>query len=174
MSLVFPNNISAKEMGVSHLSDANPLYQAAWMVAINLQAIRDHYNPNNDKDGFKINVHVGYRSPDKNKSVGGSSTSQHLTAEAVDFSCYGSKPLHEIFNDLKNGKIELPFEISQLILEESRINKGQWGWIHLGVRTQQWIESRKRLKKNDQTQFTLMVSGDYYTATSDAKSIASL
>jgi hypothetical protein len=141
----FPKNISAEEMGVEDQPKSSKLYTNALKVAENLQAIRDYYN----KNGFnaKINVHVGYRSESHNKMVGGVQTSQHLTAEAVDFSTYETIPLQTVFNDIKNGVITLPHKLSQLILEESKINKGKWGWIHLAIFTDDWAKFRKSRNK---------------------------
>lgn len=144
---MFPKNISAKEMGVDHLKEGDEFYENAMKVAQMLQVIRDFYNPNNDPKGFKINVHVGYRDDAKNKSVGGAARSQHLVADAVDFSAYGF-PLSKIYNDIMGGSIKLPHTISQLIIEESRINKGKWGWIHLARWTPEWKEARKSIGKN--------------------------
>lgn len=132
-------------MGVNNFAPTNFLFTNAMMVAENLQAIRNHYNKTDPE--FKINVHIGYRTAAKNKSVGGVDTSQHLVAAAVDFSAYGY-PLHKIFNDIKNGVIKLPHIISQVIIEESLKNKGQWGWIHLGIWSDEWRNNRKSIGKD--------------------------
>jgi len=144
----FPLNVSAKELGVDGFSPDSVEYQNALKVAENLQAIRDFYNPERKKDGVKINVHIGYRSPEKNQEVGGAERSQHLNASAVDFSLYGFS-LATVYNDVMNGKIKLPHTVSQLIIEESNINKGKWGWLHLGVYSKEWADARKKIGKNN-------------------------
>lgn len=144
----FPLNVTAKEMGVDGFSPDSPEYQNALKVAQNLQAIRDFYNPNDDKDGVKINVHIGFRTPEKNKEVDGAERSQHLNASAVDFSLYGFS-LATVYNDIMSGTIKLPHQLSQLIIEESNINKGKWGWIHLAIFSKEWADARKKIGKNN-------------------------
>ena len=71
--------------------------------------------------GFPIYISSGYRSPEVNRMVGGANTSNHLTGEAVDFTCpqYGS--VEEVFNAIRKS----PLRYDQIICEGGR-------WIHLG------------------------------------------
>jgi len=164
----FPNNISTKEMGVDNQPKTSQLYNNALAVAENLQAIRDHYTTK--KTQCRINVHVGYRSEEHNKKVGGVATSQHLEAAAADFSTFGTVPLQNIFNDIKNGVVKLPHTLSQLILEESKINKGAWGWLHLAVVTDAWAKARYASGKNNKpNQFMVkrVDKKEYDTVTAD-------
>lgn len=156
----FPDNITPKEMDVDHLDPSHPYWQNACKVAWMLQDIRDYYNKNGRK--VQINVHVGYRSDEKNKSVGGSKTSQHLDGSAVDFSTYGTIPLHEVFNDIIMKRIPIRFPVSQIILEQSRINPKNWGWIHLAVWSEEWEEYRKSIGKMSRPdQNTICVNKTY-------------
>lgn len=68
-----------------------------------------------------------YRDPILNKQSGGAKNSQHLRAEAVDFSPENVS-IHEIFDFIDKYKIELA--IDQLILE--RDDKGNV-WIHFSI-----------------------------------------
>jgi hypothetical protein len=157
----FPDNISEKEMDVDHLSQDKQIWQNACKVAQMLQDIRDYYNSNNVP--VKINVHVGYRDSRKNAAVGGVKTSQHLDGSAVDFSTHGTIPLHTVFNDIVAGKIKLTHPISQIILEQSRINPNNWGWIHLGVWSPEWAVMRTvRNKSTQQNQYTIYKGGNYF------------
>lgn len=69
-----------------------------------------------------ILVTSGYRSPEVNRAVGGSTTSAHMRGEAVDFICpaFGS-PL-EVCRAIANS----PVRFDQLIEENGR-------WVHLGL-----------------------------------------
>ena len=65
-----------------------------------------------------ITINSGYRSPDVNRAIGGSSNSAHLYGYAVDFTAYGHTPL-TIANTL--AKSNLKFD--QLIYEKT--------WVHI-------------------------------------------
>ena len=65
-----------------------------------------------------VTINSGYRSPDVNRQVGGTSNSSHTYGYAVDFTAYGHTPL-TIANIL--SKSNLKFD--QLIYEKS--------WIHI-------------------------------------------
>lgn len=76
--------------------------------------------------GAPIHVTSGYRSPEVNRAIGGSSVSQHVQGEAADFTVQG-KSNREVVLAVKASGI--PFD--QLILEH-----GESGWVHAsyGVR----------------------------------------
>lgn len=65
-----------------------------------------------------ITINSGYRSPDVNRAVGGTSNSSHTYGYAVDFTAYGHTPL-TISNTL--AKSDLKFD--QLIYEKT--------WVHI-------------------------------------------
>jgi hypothetical protein len=65
-----------------------------------------------------ITINSGYRSPDVNRQVGGTSNSSHTYGYAVDFTAYGHTPL-TIANIL--SKSNLKFD--QLIYEKT--------WVHI-------------------------------------------
>ena len=65
-----------------------------------------------------ITINSGYRSPDVNRQVGGTSNSSHTYGYAVDFTAYGHTPL-TIANIL--AKSNLKFD--QLIYEKT--------WVHI-------------------------------------------
>jgi hypothetical protein len=65
-----------------------------------------------------ITINSGYRSPDVNRQVGGTSNSSHTFGYAVDFTAYGHTPL-TISNIL--SKSNLKFD--QLIYEKT--------WVHI-------------------------------------------
>lgn len=65
-----------------------------------------------------VTINSGYRSPDVNRQVGGTSNSSHTYGYAVDFTAYGHTPL-TISNIL--SKSNLKFD--QLIYEKT--------WVHI-------------------------------------------
>ncbi len=74
--------------------------------------------------GVPIIISSGYRSPELNKAVGGSKTSQHMYGEAVDFTAPGfGGPRHVIDRILDAG-----MDYDQLILEFPPS-----GWVHASI-----------------------------------------
>ena len=82
-----------------------------------LQPTRDHYKK-------PVVVTSGYRSPAVNRAVGGSSSSQHMTGEAVDFT------VPSVDNYSVALWIRDNLKYDQLILEF--YTGGNSGWIHVG------------------------------------------
>jgi zinc D-Ala-D-Ala carboxypeptidase len=80
-----------------------------------LQPLRNLY-------GKPITVNSGFRSDKVNRSVGGSSTSQHLRGEAADIDCGGD-------NRILYGLIRDNLEYDQLI------NEYDYKWIHVSYTT---------------------------------------
>lgn len=70
--------------------------------------------------GKPILVSSGYRSPELNRAVGGSATSQHTKGQAVDFTSPGFGTPREIVEAIR--KTSIPYD--QLILEFDR-------WVHI-------------------------------------------
>lgn len=68
-----------------------------------------------------ISVSSWYRSPKLNAAVGGSTTSQHLKGEAVDFICPAFGTPYEIAHKLNQHKLAVGFD--QLIYEGN--------WVHI-------------------------------------------
>ena len=71
--------------------------------------------------GFPMRISSGFRSPELNKAVGGSKSSQHMKAEAVDFTCPAYGTPVDVVAALAPKVLELG--IDQLILEP--------GWVHV-------------------------------------------
>lgn len=69
-----------------------------------------------------IIISSGYRSPALNKAIGGSSKSQHLAGEAVDFICPGFGPPLDVCRAIVKSGIKF----DQLIYEGT--------WVHVSFR----------------------------------------
>lgn len=82
-----------------------------------LQPVRDHY-------GIPFSPNSGYRGPELNAAIGGSSRSQHMTGQAVDFEV----PTISNF-DLATWVRE-NLEFDQLILECYQPGVPKSGWVH--------------------------------------------
>ena len=83
-----------------------------------------------DKDE-PIIITSGYRSPEVNKRVGGSPTSNHLTGCAVDIRCTGIEQALRYANILLDIADGTKRYYDELLIERSP--KGQY-WIHFAVR----------------------------------------
>jgi zinc D-Ala-D-Ala carboxypeptidase len=94
----------------------NPLaVQNLFKVAAVLEQIRALLG------GKPILVSSGYRSPELNRAIGGSSKSEHMTGNAADFKCPGfGTPLQICHAIVKSG-----IKFGQLIQEGS--------WVHISA-----------------------------------------
>ena len=72
-----------------------------------------------------IRVNSGYRTPEHNKQIGGSPTSQHITGQAVDIF-----PLEKDIDDVF-ALIIREFKYDQVILEK---NNAGARWIHISYK----------------------------------------
>lgn len=75
-------NFKVKEFACSDGSD--PIFIAPELVEV-LQKIRDHFKT-------PVDINSAYRTPAKNKAVGGATYSQHLYGAAADIKVRGVKP----------------------------------------------------------------------------------
>ena len=83
------------------------------------------------RDDNPIIISSGYRSPEVNKAVGGSPTSNHLTGCAVDIRCAGIEQVIRyacILLDIADGTKR---DYDELFIERSK--QGRY-WIHFAVR----------------------------------------
>ena len=83
-----------------------------------------------DKDE-PIIITSGYRSPEVNRAVGGSPTSNHLTGCAVDIRCAGFEQALRYANILMDIADGTKRDYDELFIERSK--QGRY-WIHFAVR----------------------------------------
>ena len=87
----------------------------------NLQVLRDVC-------GKSITIISGYRSPERNKAVGGSTMSQHMLANAADIQIIGMTP-------------QQMYDLVEKLIKEGKMKQGglglyprEGGWIHYDTR----------------------------------------
>ena len=78
-----------------------------------------------------IIINSGYRSPELNKKVGGSTTSNHLTGCAVDIRVYGIEQAMRYAVILMDYADETKQDYDELLIER---NKSGGYWLHFAVR----------------------------------------
>lgn len=78
--------------------------------------------------GGPINISSGYRSPELNKAIGGSPTSDHMEGNAADFNIRGMTP-----RAVARAIIGSGIKFDQLILEGVSKDTPNGQWIHLST-----------------------------------------
>ena len=108
-----------------------------------LQKVRDHF-------GKPVTVNSGYRSPELNKAIGGSTTSDHCKGMAADIEIPGVSN-YEIADWIKSN-----CEFRQLILEFYTPGVPDSGWVHVSYN---YEENEKKvmtaLKEDGKTVYKL-------------------
>jgi hypothetical protein len=106
---------TAKRKGVSNMPTEAHIANFKLLAENVFQPIRDHF-------GKPIRISSGYRSAALNKAVGGSSSSQHCTGEAIDIDMDGTSVTNAaIFNYIKDN-----LEFDQLIWEFGTDTNPDW------------------------------------------------
>ena len=96
-----------------------------------LEDLRYSHNALYDDKEEPIIITSGYRSPEVNKAVGGSTTSNHLTGCAVDIRCIGIEQAiryASILLDISDGTKR---DYDELLIERNK--QGRY-WLHFAVR----------------------------------------
>src|SRR6056300_1382885 len=97
-----------------HLGNATELFRNV------VQKIRDNF-------GVTV-LNSGYRGPELNEAVGGSSNSQHCKGEAVDLECPGTSN-YEVAKWIEDN-----LDFDQLILEFYTPGIPDSGWVHVSYK----------------------------------------
>ena len=112
----------------------------------NIQSLVDNVlQPVRDALGVII-VTSCYRSPEVNKAIGGSSTSQHCLAQAADLKFKGGNDV--LFNWLKENT-----DFDQLIWEFGTTEEPSW--VHISYSSRHRKQILKAIKHNGKTKYLL-------------------
>ncbi len=118
----------------SHVAIENLKRLCGW-----LEHLRDMYTILYGNGKVPIVINSGFRSPEVNKRVGGSPTSNHLTGCAADIKVFGIEQAMRYAVILLNYADNTMQEFDELLIERSK--KGTY-WVHFAVRPK---ENRRRV-----------------------------
>jgi hypothetical protein len=128
----FENSPTATTHGINNKMSLSQIESAKLLCEKVFEPLRIHLNT-------PIKISSGYRSPQLNKMIKGSSTSQHCKAEALDLHI-GAKG----FNFIKDK-----LEFDQLIWEFG--NDENPSWVHVSFSSKNRKQVLKAIKKNGKT-----------------------
>jgi hypothetical protein len=107
---------SASRLGLDNDPTQEIISSLQALVNHILQPVRDKFGP--------VVVTSGYRSPEVNKAIGGSATSDHCKGQAADFEVLG-KDNRELAIWIAEN-----MQFTQLILEFYKPGVSDSGWVH--------------------------------------------
>jgi len=113
----FTKSQTAERKGIDNTPQGEHMDAAVSLFENVVQKVRDHFGP--------TVINSGYRSPDLNAAVGGSSRSQHCKGEAADIEVPGV-PNAEVAEWIRDN-----LEFDQLILEFYTPGIPDSGWVHV-------------------------------------------
>ena len=121
------HSYTAVRLGMKNVPNAAAI-EALRLVCVNvLEPVRAHF-------GRPVTINSGYRSQAVNRAVKGSSTSQHVKGQAVDFEVPG------VANGDVAAWVRFNLQFDQLILEAYTPGNPSSGWVHCS-----WCPSGRRM-----------------------------
>jgi 4-hydroxy-3-methylbut-2-en-1-yl diphosphate synthase IspG/GcpE len=110
---------TAKRLGINNAPNKEHLKNMQVLVRDLIQPIRDALGP--------IRISSGYRNPELNRAIGGSSKSQHCKGEALDLQYWrkGKMSNKEIYDWIVKSEIEF----------DQMINEFDYSWIHISLKS---------------------------------------
>jgi len=118
----FVKSQTAVRLGIANVPDDTEIKNMIALCEEVLEPTRAHF-------GKPVNVNSGFRCPELNRAIGGSSTSQHMSGEAADVEIFGVDNL-EIAVWIRDH-----LEFDQLILEFYETGVPSSGWVHVSYRS---------------------------------------
>ena len=109
---------TAKRLGIKNEMPEKHLENMQRLITNLIQPMRDDLGP--------IRISSGYRNPELNRAIGGSSKSQHCKGEALDLQFWkdGQMCNKEIYDWILESGLEF----------DQMINEFDFAWIHLSLR----------------------------------------
>ena len=110
---------TAKRLGIKNAPDKEHLKNMQVLIRDLIQPIRDAIGP--------IRISSGYRNPQLNRAIGGSTKSQHCKGEALDLQFWkdGEMCNKEIYDWVIKSEIEF----------DQMINEFDFAWIHISLKS---------------------------------------
>ena len=105
------------------------------------------------RNNFRCPIHIssGYRSAELNKAVGGATTSQHSSGEAIDIDMDGSP--NSVTNKMVFDYIKKYLEFDQLIWEFGTAENPDWVHVSYESTGKQRKQVLKAYKENGKTHY---------------------
>ena len=110
---------TAKRLGINNAPNKEHLKSMQVLVRDLIQPMRDVLGP--------IRISSGYRNPELNRAIGGSSKSQHCKGEALDLQYWSKGKMcnKEIYDWVVKSGIEF----------DQMINEFDYSWIHISLKS---------------------------------------
>ena len=116
----FTKSQTATRRGIDNTPEGEHMEAAKALFENVVQPVRDQF-------GVTV-INSGYRGPELNEAVGGSSNSQHCKGEAVDIECPGTAN-YELAKWIEDN-----LDFDQLILEFYTPGIPDSGWVHVSYK----------------------------------------
>ena len=109
---------TSKRLGIGNGPNKEHLQNIQRLVSKLIQPMRDALGP--------IRISSGYRSPNLNRAIGGSTKSQHCKGEALDLQFWNDSKISN--KELYDWVLESGIEFDQMI------NEFDFAWIHISLK----------------------------------------
>jgi len=117
---------TAKRLGISNEISEEHLENMQHLINNLIQPIRDGIGP--------IRISSGYRNPELNRAIGGSSSSQHCKGEALDIQFWEMGKM--------NNKVIYDWILASGLEFDQMINEFDFAWIHISLKVK---DNRKQV-----------------------------
>lgn len=140
-------SITASRMGIDNTPDE-------WVIENLRQVAINVFQPLRDAFKNPIYISSGYRSPELNKAIGGSSRSSHMEGRALDLDAdvFGGCTNSQIFEYIRNN-----LEFDQLIWEFGDENNPDWvhvSYVYDGINRKRCLKAFRN--ENNQVEYTVI------------------
>ena len=117
---------TAKRLGIDNGPNKNHLRSIQRLITNLIQPMRDALGP--------IRISSGYRNPNVNRAIGGSTKSQHCKGEALDLQFWKDGKIcnKEIYDWVLSSNVEF----------DQMINEFDFAWIHISLKKE---DNRKQV-----------------------------
>jgi len=133
---------SAKRKGISNMPTSEHIDNFKLLAEKVFQPIREHF-------AVPIHISSGYRSAALNKAIGGASSSQHCSGEAIDIDMDGTTITNaQVFNYIKDN-----LEFDQLIWEFGTDKNPDWVHVSYESKGKQRKQILKAYKAGGATKY---------------------